>query len=92
FGEITSGNQKALHPRLATLPQKPPATDWIYYKVNMAKADLVDDFEKKFIALKFPMPEHKYSDQVDAEETEDMKSCAEFLSLWKSRIQEYEKE
>ncbi|OWK06930.1 hypothetical protein Celaphus_00018684 [Cervus elaphus hippelaphus] len=71
---------------------KPPATDWIYYKANMAKADLVDDFEKKFTALKFPMPEHKYSAQVDAEETEDVKSCAEFLSLWKSRIQEYEKD
>ena len=58
----------------------------------MAKADLVDDFEKKCIALKFPMPEHKYSAQVDAEETEDVKSCAEFLSIWKTRIQEYEKE
>ena len=38
------------------------------------------------------MPEHKYSAQVDAEGTEDVKSCVEFLSLWKTRIQEYEKE
>ena len=58
----------------------------------MAKTDLMGDFEKKFIVLKFPMPEHKYSAQVDAEETEDVKSCAEFLSLWETRIQEYEKE
>ena len=38
------------------------------------------------------MPEHKYSAQVDAEGTEDVKSCVEFLSLWKTRIQEYETE
>ena len=29
---------------------------------------------------------------MDAEEKEDVKSCAEFLSLSKTRIQEYEKE
>ena len=29
---------------------------------------------------------------MDTEETEDVKSCAEFLSLGKTRIQEYEKE
>ena len=30
--------------------------------------------------------------QVDAEEKEDAKSCAEFLCLSKARIEEYEKE
>ena len=38
------------------------------------------------------MPEDKYTAQVDTEEKEDVKSCAEFLSLSKTRIQEYEKE
>ena len=38
------------------------------------------------------MPEDKYTVQVDAEEKEDVKSCAEFLSLSKARIEEYEKE
>lgn len=33
----------------------------------MAKAGMVDDFEK-FNALKVPVPENKYSVQVDAEE------------------------
>ena len=66
--------------RLATLPQKPPATDWAYYKAKVAKAGLVGDFEKKFNALKFPVPEDKYTVQVDVEEKEDVKSCAEFLS------------
>ena len=47
----------------------------------MVKAGLVDDLDNKYNALKFAVPEDKYTVQVDAEEKEDVKSCVEFLSL-----------
>ena len=52
----------------------------------------MDDFEKKYNALKIPVPEDKYTALVDQEEKEDVKSFAEFVSGSQLRIQEYEKQ
>ncbi|XP_074928182.1 ATP synthase peripheral stalk subunit d, mitochondrial-like [Chelonoidis abingdonii] len=39
---------------LTSLPEKPPspAIDWVYYKTAVAKAGIVDEFERKYNALK----------------------------------------
>uniref|UniRef100_A0A452EHU6 Uncharacterized protein n=1 Tax=Capra hircus TaxID=9925 RepID=A0A452EHU6_CAPHI len=83
FANSLKSWNESLNSRLVTLPGKPPAINWVSHMASVAKSGLVDDSEKKFNALKVP---------VDPEEKEDMKSCAEFLSLSKTRIQEYEKE
>ncbi|PIO15920.1 hypothetical protein AB205_0216230 [Aquarana catesbeiana] len=58
FAERVPPNQKAMFnalktrsdavaAKLTSLPAKPPTIDWAYYRTTIAKAGLVDEFEKK---------------------------------------------
>ncbi|MCV4732429.1 hypothetical protein OFB80_31550, partial [Escherichia coli] len=67
---------------------KPPAIDWAYYRANVDKPGLVDDFKNKYNALKIPVPEDKYTALVDAEEKEDVKNCAQFVTGSQARVRE----
>ncbi|XP_010219115.1 PREDICTED: ATP synthase subunit d, mitochondrial [Tinamus guttatus] len=82
------GNAKGL----ASLPEKPPAIDWAYYKTAVAKAGMVDDFQKKFSALKIPEPVDTQTAKVDAQEKESAKTSAEYVQASKARIAQYEQE
>uniref|UniRef100_A0A3P9D383 ATP synthase subunit d, mitochondrial n=1 Tax=Maylandia zebra TaxID=106582 RepID=A0A3P9D383_9CICH len=60
----------AIAAKLTSLPEKPPAIDWSYYRSVVAKAGMVDEFEKKFSALKVPEPVDTQTAIINAQEEE----------------------
>ncbi|NXV31821.1 ATP5H synthase, partial [Rissa tridactyla] len=103
FSERVPPNQKAmfnalktrsdaLSARLAALPEKPPTIDWAHYKAAVAKAGMVDEFQKKFSALKVPEPVDTQTAKIDAQEQEAAKSTAEYVQASKARIAQYEQQ
>uniref|UniRef100_A0A3Q4IBS1 ATP synthase subunit d, mitochondrial n=1 Tax=Neolamprologus brichardi TaxID=32507 RepID=A0A3Q4IBS1_NEOBR len=63
--------------RLTSLPEKPPAIDWSYYRSVVAKAGMVDEFEKKFSALKVPEPVDTQTTIINAQEEEAVSASLE---------------
>ncbi|XP_032995162.1 ATP synthase subunit d, mitochondrial [Lacerta agilis] len=103
FAERVPPNQKpmfnalktrsdTLAAKLASLPENPPTIDWAFYKTAIAEKGMVDEFEKKFKALKIPEPVDTQSAKIDAQEKEADKSAAAFIQASKQRIVEHEKE
>ncbi|XP_014840173.1 PREDICTED: ATP synthase subunit d, mitochondrial [Poecilia mexicana] len=82
----------AISAKLASLPETPPAIDWSYYRSAVAKAGLVDEFEKKFKALQIPEPVDTQTSKINAQEVEANKSALDFVEKSKVRVVEYEKE
>ncbi|XP_063331492.1 ATP synthase subunit d, mitochondrial-like [Pelmatolapia mariae] len=76
--------------KLASLPEKPVAIDWNFYRSAVAKAGMVDEFEKKFKALQIPEPTDTQTSNINAQEAEANKSAQAYIEGSKARIAEYE--
>ncbi|XP_061577770.1 ATP synthase subunit d, mitochondrial-like [Cololabis saira] len=82
----------AISAKLASLPETPAAIDWSYYKTAVAKAGMVDEFEKKFKALKVPEPADTHTSSISAQEAEANKNAVSYVEGSKARIAQYEAE
>ncbi|KAL2101639.1 hypothetical protein ACEWY4_003400 [Coilia grayii] len=82
----------AIAAKLASLPETPAPINWAYYKTAVAKAGMVDDFEKKFAALTIPVPADTETTKIDAQEQEANKNAADYVQASKARITQYEAE
>uniref|UniRef100_A0A8C4GH83 ATP synthase subunit d, mitochondrial n=1 Tax=Dicentrarchus labrax TaxID=13489 RepID=A0A8C4GH83_DICLA len=78
--------------KLSSLPEAPAAIDWSYYRSAVAKAGLVDEFEKKFKALQIPVPVDTQTSAINLQEAEADKSATAYIEASKVRAAEYQKE
>ncbi|XP_069785444.1 ATP synthase subunit d, mitochondrial [Narcine bancroftii] len=103
FGERVPPNQRAmfnalktrsdaLTSRLTSLPEKPLAIDWNYYRKMIEKPGMVDEFEKKYNALKIPEPIDTQVEKINAQEQEANESAQNYCQASKERISKYELE
>ncbi|XP_035515206.1 ATP synthase subunit d, mitochondrial-like [Morone saxatilis] len=78
--------------KLSSLPEAPAAIDWSYYRSAVAKAGLVDEFEKKFKALQIPEPIDTQTSAINLQSVEADKSATAYIEASKARVAEYQKE
>ncbi|XP_070836995.1 ATP synthase subunit d, mitochondrial-like [Chaetodon trifascialis] len=82
----------AIAAKLNSLPETPAGIDWSYYRSAVAKAGMVDEFEKKFKALKIPEPVDTQTNAINSQEAESNKSASAYIEESKARIAQYEQE
>ncbi|XP_032420107.1 ATP synthase peripheral stalk subunit d, mitochondrial [Xiphophorus hellerii] len=82
----------AISAKLASLPETPAAIDWSYYRSAVAKAGMVDEFEKKFKALQIPEPVDTQTSNINTQEAEANKSAVAYIEASKARVTTYEQE
>ncbi|XP_037546245.1 ATP synthase subunit d, mitochondrial [Nematolebias whitei] len=103
FAERVSPNQRssfnalktrsdAISAKLASLPEAPAPIDWSYYRSAVAKPGMVDEFEKKFKALKIPEPTDTQTSVINEQEVESNKSALTYIEESKVRIANCQKE
>ncbi|XP_063315106.1 ATP synthase subunit d, mitochondrial [Pelobates fuscus] len=103
FAERVPPNQKAMFnalktrsdtiaAKLTSLPEKPPTIDWAHYRAAIAKAGMVDEFEKKFGAISIPEPKDTQTAKINAQEQDSAKSAAIYIQESQARVSQYEKE
>ncbi|XP_076608793.1 ATP synthase peripheral stalk subunit d, mitochondrial [Chaetodon auriga] len=82
----------AISAKLSALPERPTAIDWSYFRSAVAHAGMVDEFEKKFSAMKVPEPVDTQTALINTQEAEANKTAAAYIEESKARVAEFEKE
>ncbi|TKS68961.1 ATP synthase subunit d, mitochondrial [Collichthys lucidus] len=85
------GHLQQTYRKLSSLPETAAAIDWSYYRTAVAKAGMVDEFEKKFKALQIPEPVDTQTNAINSQEVEANKSATAYIEASKARVAEYEK-
>merc|ERR1712008_176971 len=65
--------------KVASLPESLPKIDFENYKAKIAVAGMVDDFQKKYDALKIPYPQDTHTSSIDCEATSLKAEYAKFV-------------
>ncbi|XP_049901095.1 ATP synthase subunit d, mitochondrial isoform X2 [Epinephelus moara] len=78
----------AIAAKLSALPETPAAIDWSYYKTAVAKAGMVDDFEKKFKALQIPEPADTQTSAINAQEAEALEQLKSMIPFDQMTIED----